>query len=29
MYNYLVVGAGLYGAVIAHEVKKAGKSTGY
>lgn len=26
MYNYLVVGAGLYGAVIAHEVKKAGKS---
>lgn len=26
MYDYLVVGAGLYGAVIAHEMKKAGKS---
>ena len=25
-YNYLVVGAGLYGAVFAHEAKKAGKS---
>lgn len=25
-YDYLVVGAGLYGAVFAHEVKKAGKS---
>lgn len=26
MYDYLVVGAGLYGAVFAHEVKKHGKS---
>lgn len=26
MYDYLVVGAGLYGAVFAHEAKKAGKS---
>lgn len=26
MYNYLVVGSGLYGAVFAHEAKKAGKS---
>ncbi len=26
MYNYLVVGAGLYGAVFAHEAKEAGKS---
>ncbi len=26
MYDYLVVGAGLYGVVIAHEMKKAGKS---
>ena len=25
-YDYLVVGAGLYGAVFAHEAKKAGKS---
>ena len=25
MYDYLIVGAGLYGAVFAHEVKKAGK----
>lgn len=25
-YNYLIVGAGLYGATIAHEAKKAGKS---
>lgn len=25
-YDYLIVGAGLYGAVFAHEVKKAGKS---
>lgn len=25
-YDYLVVGAGLYGAVVAHEAKKAGKS---
>ena len=25
MYDYLVVGAGLYGAVFAHEAKKAGK----
>jgi len=25
-YNYLVVGSGLYGAVFAHEAKKAGKS---
>ena len=30
MYDYLVVGAGLYGVVIAHEMKKAGKEcTGY
>ena len=26
MYNYLVVGAGLYGAIFAHEAKKNGKS---
>ena len=26
MYDYLVVGAGLYGAVFAHEAKKQGKS---
>ena len=26
MYDYLVVGAGLYGAVFAHEAKAAGKS---
>lgn len=26
MYNYLVVGSGLYGAIFAHEAKKAGKS---
>ena len=26
MYDYLVVGSGLYGAVFAHEAKKAGKS---
>ena len=25
MYDYLIVGAGLYGAVCAHEAKKAGK----
>ena len=25
-YNYLIVGAGLFGAVCAHELKKAGKS---
>ena len=25
MYDYLIVGAGLYGVVFAHEVKKAGK----
>ena len=25
-YDYLIVGAGLYGATIAHEAKKAGKS---
>ena len=25
MYDYLIVGAGLYGAVVAHEAKKAGK----
>ena len=25
-YDFLIVGAGLYGAVFAHEVKKAGKS---
>jgi hypothetical protein len=28
-YDYLVVGAGLYGAVFAHEAKKAGKSLAY
>ena len=26
MYDYLVVGAGLYGAIFAHEAKVAGKS---
>ena len=26
MYDYLVVGAGLYGAIFAHEAKKANKS---
>ena len=26
MYDYLIVGAGLYGAVFAHEAKKKGKS---
>lgn len=26
MYNYLIIGAGLYGAVFAHEAAKAGKS---
>ena len=26
MYNYLIIGAGLYGAVFAHEAKKKGKS---
>ncbi len=25
MYDYLVVGAGLYGAIFAHEAKKCGK----
>ncbi len=25
-YDYLIVGAGLYGAVFAHEAKKAGKT---
>ena len=25
-YNYLVVGSGLYGAIFAHEAKKAGKT---
>ena len=25
-YDYLIVGAGLYGAIFAHEAKKAGKS---
>ena len=25
-YDYLVVGSGLYGAVFAHEARKAGKS---
>ena len=29
MYDYLVVGAGLYGAVFAHEAKKHGKSVLY
>ena len=26
MYDYLIVGAGLFGAVFAHEAKKHGKS---
>ena len=26
MYDYLIVGAGLYGAVFAHEAKKKGKT---
>ena len=26
MYDYLIVGSGLYGAVFAHEMKKAGRS---
>lgn len=26
MYDYLVVGSGLYGAIFAHEAKKHGKS---
>ena len=26
MYDYLVVGSGLYGAVFAHEAKKTGKT---
>lgn len=26
MYNYLVVGSGLYGAILAHESKAKGKS---
>ena len=26
MYDYLVVGSGLYGAIFAHEAKKAGKT---
>ena len=26
MYDYLVVGSGLYGAIFAHEAKKMGKS---
>lgn len=26
MYDYLIVGSGLYGAVLAHEAKAAGKS---
>ncbi len=26
MYDYLIVGSGLYGAIFAHEAKKAGKS---
>lgn len=26
MYNYLIIGSGLYGAIFAHEAKKAGKS---
>ncbi len=25
MYDYLIVGSGLFGAVFAHEAKKAGK----
>ena len=28
MYDYLVVGAGLFGAVFAHEAKEKGKSVG-
>ena len=26
MYDYIIVGSGLYGAIFAHEVMKAGKS---
>ena len=26
LYDYLIVGSGLYGAIFAHEAKKAGKS---
>ena len=26
MYDYLIVGSGLFGAVFAHEAKRAGKS---
>lgn len=26
MYDYLVVGTGLYGAIFAHEIKSKGKS---
>lgn len=26
MYDYLIVGSGLYGVIFAHEAKKAGKS---
>ena len=26
MYDYIIVGAGLYGAIFAHEAMKAGKS---
>ena len=29
MYDYLIVGAGLYGAVFAHEAKKAGPPPEY
>lgn len=28
MYDYLIVGAGLFGAVCAHELNKKGKNTG-
>ena len=27
MYDYLIVGSGLYGAVFAHEAKKLGKKS--
>ena len=28
-YDYLIVGAGLYGAIFAHEAKKRGKTESY
>ena len=29
MYDYIIVGSGLYGAIFAHEAMKAGKSSIY